>query len=51
MKNKFFRKIDELGRIVLPKEIRSMLNLQGGDELEIKADGNVIVLKRGEEKV
>ena len=41
------RRIDELGRIVIPKEIRKLLRIQDGESLEIKVDDNgCIVLKR-----
>lgn len=38
------RRIDDLGRVVIPKEIRRTLNIQEGDPLEIYTDyeGNVI---------
>lgn len=40
------RKIDELGRIVVPKEIRKALFINEGDEVEIlSADGSVIIKK------
>lgn len=43
------RKVDELGRIVLPKELRSTLNINEKDPLEIYVDeGNKIVLKKYE---
>ncbi|MCR3761813.1 AbrB/MazE/SpoVT family DNA-binding domain-containing protein [Clostridium felsineum] len=32
------RKVDELGRIVIPKETRSQLNINEGDSLEIFID-------------
>ena len=34
------RKVDELGRIVLPKELRDMMDLSPKDGVEIFADGN-----------
>lgn len=41
------RRIDELGRIVLPRELRRFYNLNAGDSLEIYTDkDNTIVLKK-----
>lgn len=40
------RKIDELGRIVLPIELRRTLGIEEKDSLEIYADGSTIVLKK-----
>jgi AbrB family transcriptional regulator, transcriptional pleiotropic regulator of transition state genes len=40
------RKMDELGRIVIPKEIRKNLNIGEGDALEIYVDGDVVLLKK-----
>lgn len=37
--------IDRAGRLVIPKSIRSRLNLQPGTELEIELRGNEISLK------
>lgn len=40
------RRIDDLGRVVIPKEIRARLHLREGDALEIFVeDGNVIYSK------
>lgn len=40
------RKVDELGRIVIPKEIRRSFNIQDDeDSLEIFVNDNTIVLK------
>ena len=33
------RRVDDLGRVVIPKEIRRSLNIKEGDPLEIFADG------------
>ena len=38
------RRIDELGRIVLPKEIRKVLKIKAGDNLEIFMNDKDIVL-------
>ena len=40
------RKIDDLGRIVIPKEIRKVLKIESGDDLEIYVDNNSIILKK-----
>lgn len=43
------RKVDELGRIVIPKEIRRSFNIQDDeDSLEIFVNDNTIVLKKYE---
>ena len=39
------RKVDELGRVVLPIELRRTLNIDIKDPLEIFVDGDGIVLK------
>ena len=38
------RKVDELGRIVLPIELRRTMNIEVKDALEIYVDGDQIVL-------
>jgi transcriptional pleiotropic regulator of transition state genes len=43
-----FRKLDEFGRIVLPIEIRRMLDIAEKDPLEILVDGSTIILKKYE---
>ncbi len=40
------RRIDELGRIVIPKEIRKSLRIKNGDNLEIIVEGENINLKK-----
>ncbi len=42
------RKIDELGRVTLPSELRKTLNLAEKDGLEIFVEGNMIFLKKYE---
>ena len=40
------RKIDELGRVVIPKEIRKNLCIREGESLEIISNGENIILKK-----
>ena len=40
------RRVDELGRIVLPIELRRTLNIAEKDSLEIYVDGPSIVLRK-----
>lgn len=40
------RKIDDLGRLVLPAEIRRRFGLNEGSHVEIHVDGDRIVLSR-----
>ena len=40
------RKVDELGRVVLPIELRRSLNIEEKDALEIYVDGNTVILKK-----
>lgn len=40
------RLLDELGRVVIPKEIRDTLDLNVGDEIELLLDIKKIVLKK-----
>jgi len=44
------RKVDELGRIVLPIEIRKKLNVDTGDSLDVSIDETGTVLLRKSEK-
>ena len=40
------RKVDELGRIVLPIEMRRTLDIAERDSLEIYVDGSSVILKK-----
>ena len=40
------RRIDDLGRVVVPKEIRRTLNIREGDPLEIYVIDNMICYKK-----
>lgn len=42
------RRVDDLGRIVLPIELRRNLNIDIRDSLEIFVDGDYIMLKKYE---
>ena len=40
------RNLDELGRIVIPKEIRRTLCIDVGNPIEIFMDGDAVILKK-----
>jgi transcriptional pleiotropic regulator of transition state genes len=40
------RKVDELGRIVLPKPLREVMDINEKDSLEIFTDNNRIILQK-----
>lgn len=42
------RKVDELGRVVIPIELRRTLTIEEKDSLEIYVDGEHIILKKYE---
>jgi transcriptional pleiotropic regulator of transition state genes len=42
------RPVDELGRIVIPKELRTNLNINIGDRVEIFTEGKDIILRKFE---
>lgn len=42
------RKVDELGRVVIPIELRRTMNIAIRDSLEIYVEGDMIVLKKHE---
>ena len=46
MKSGIIRRIDDLGRIVIPKEIRRQLGITEGDPLEIVLDGDRLYLEK-----
>ena len=43
--NGIVRRIDDLGRVTIPKEIRRNMGLNDGDALEIITNGNEIVIR------
>jgi len=42
------RRVDELGRVVLPCELRRVMHIKDRDALEVYVDGEKIVLKKYE---
>ena len=42
------RRVDELGRVVIPIEIRNQFNIVEKDPIEIYVDGSSIILKKFE---
>ena len=40
------RRIDDLGRIVIPREIRKNVGINEGDPLEIFVDGKTVIFKK-----
>ncbi len=40
------RRIDDLGRIVIPKEVRRALEIREGCPMELLVDGDKIILKK-----
>lgn len=43
---KIIRRIDELGRVVVPKEMRKTMKIRAGDTLEIFTSDDTLVLKK-----
>lgn len=43
------RKVDDLGRVVIPAEMRKTFGIKEGDHLDIEVDGNRIILVKREE--
>ncbi len=40
------RRVDDLGRIVLPKELRETMNIEEKDPVEIYVEGEKVILKK-----
>ena len=40
------RRVDDLGRVVIPKELRNTLGIEDGDPLEIFTQDNLILLRK-----
>ena len=46
MEYELVRRIDDLGRVVIPKEIRKSLNIEAGDQIQIEVVGPTILLSK-----
>ena len=47
MQNGIVRPVDKMGRVVIPKEIRSQLNVENNrDSFEIFVEGDKVILKK-----
>jgi transcriptional pleiotropic regulator of transition state genes len=44
------RKVDQLGRVVLPAEVRRQFGIEPGDMIEIAVDSEVILLTKVEDR-
>lgn len=44
--NSVIRKIDESGRILIPKKIRKIIEIMNGEDMEIFVEGNKIVIQK-----
>lgn len=42
------RRVDDLGRIVIPMELRKILDIEPRDSLEIFVEGDTVILKKYE---
>ena len=42
----FVKKIDEMGRIVIPKNVRKTIGAEIGDSLQFFIDGDNIIMKK-----
>lgn len=42
------RKLDQVGRLTLPVELRKQFHLEKGDELEMFVDRDMVILKKKE---
>lgn len=44
--NGIVRRIDDLGRVVIPKEVRRSMRINEGDPLELFVEGDVLCFKK-----
>ena len=46
MKNGIFRKVDKLGRVVIPREIRKILQINEGTTLDISIEKDGVFIRK-----
>lgn len=39
------RRVDDLGRVAIPKQVRKQLQIVTGDEMEVFVDGNKVIFQ------
>lgn len=49
MEFKIIRRIDDLGRIVIPKDVRASMALSPGDAIAITIANGIVTLQKSEE--
>ena len=42
----WIRKVDNLGRVVIPQELRNALEIHGGDQVELRLECDALVLRK-----
>lgn len=47
---KYTRCIDDLGRVVIPAEIRKNIGVSMGDKLNVELDGNKVIITNAENR-
>jgi len=51
MQISFIRRLDELGRIVIPKEIRNKLNFNSGDLLDLNINNDSLIIRKSNSSI
>ncbi len=50
MNIKFIRKLDRLGRIVIPKDVRATMGLRDGDVIVLTVENGALTVRKVEKK-
>lgn len=51
MQISFIRRLDELGRLVIPKEIRNKLNFSSGDLLDLNVNNDSLIIRKSNSSI